>query len=119
MIANTVNETMNGVVNSMSQVATKTSPAELLAASKRKAASGKGKKEKRHRIKGRVECRLRTVRKKLGLTMTEVSAATGVPYLSIYQWEVGWAEPLVTSAVKIASFYGCSVSDLWPTDNAG
>ncbi len=58
-------------------------------------------------------CRLRDERKRLGLTLREVSERVGMWLGTLADIERG-SEPALTTARKLAAFYGMSVESLWP-----
>lgn len=58
-------------------------------------------------------CRLREERQRLGLRMREVVAAVGISLATISRLEYG-EDPQLTTARKLAAFYGRTVEELWP-----
>lgn len=92
------------------------SPAERLAAQKRKPVVTPKPGVKRVRKAQRVVCVMRRHRKRLDLTLNDVCVGTGVNTMQLSLYENGKVEPKVTTAIKLAAFYGVPVSDLWPTN---
>lgn len=109
MIAETIE---SGVVG---RVGATQSPAERLAAQKRKPVVSPVAGVKRFR-RQRVVCAMRRHRKRLDLTLNDVFAATGVNTMQLSLYENGKVEPKVLTAIKLAAFYGVPVSDLWPVN---
>lgn len=60
--------------------------------------------------------RLRELRESLRISMRDVAAAVGLGLSSYWQIENG-TDPMLTNAVRIATFFGRAVEDLWPTAN--
>lgn len=58
-------------------------------------------------------CLLDKKRSELGLTMRDVAEACGVTSACICEIEHG-SDPLLTTARKIATFFGTTVEALWP-----
>jgi transcriptional regulator with XRE-family HTH domain len=56
---------------------------------------------------------LSKAREAAGLTLRQVTAATGVPHARLSEYERGLSEPLVSTAIRIARFYGQSVEELF------
>lgn len=57
-------------------------------------------------------CRLRELRESLGLSYREVSGAVGLSIAGLYEVEMG-ADTLLSTARRLAAFYGESVEELW------
>jgi DNA-binding XRE family transcriptional regulator len=86
-------------------------PAQKLAAEKKQKA-----RENRHResrILGKVHCRVRVTREKLGLSLYDVSEATGISPSGLSAIERG-RDVQITTAHKLCRFFGVSVDQLWP-----
>lgn len=60
-------------------------------------------------------CLLREKRRRLGLRLVQVAEACGVSVPALSQIERG-SDPLLTSARRIASFFGVPVEELWPAE---
>lgn len=58
--------------------------------------------------------KLRTGRKKAGLTQKQAADAIGVDQAVISRWERGDKQPTVQYLMALAKTYGCKVSDLMP-----
>lgn len=58
-------------------------------------------------------CRCREIRNDLGLTIRDVAAATGISNPCICDVERG-AETTISTARKLAKFYGKTIDWLWP-----
>lgn len=57
-------------------------------------------------------CGIRAVRENLGLSLRDVSQAVGFSIAALWQIEHG-TDPMLSTAFKLAAFYGCSVEELW------
>jgi DNA-binding XRE family transcriptional regulator len=77
------------------------SPAELLAAKKEPKTSAFWR------------CRLREYRTRLGLSQTEVARTVGLSRPQLVSVENG-QNTMLSTAVKLAEFYGVAVEVLWP-----
>lgn len=86
------------------------SPAEKVAASKPPKPKSKG--SPRGAIPTWVS-RLRETRSALGLTMAEAAAGVELSIGGLCFLEYG-ADPHLTTALRIAEFYGKSIKELWP-----
>jgi DNA-binding XRE family transcriptional regulator len=60
------------------------------------------------------ECRLREVRESLRLSLRDVAEAVKLSVTALHQIEHG-TDPQLTTARKLATFFGRSVEMLWPT----
>lgn len=58
-------------------------------------------------------CTIIERRKALGLTIREIGEAVGMTNAAISVIERG-QDPLLTTAKKLADFFGVSISELWP-----
>lgn len=58
-------------------------------------------------------CKVREARKAIGLTLIEVGREIGVVPGTLSQVERG-VDPTLTTARKIAAFFGKTVEELWP-----
>ena len=91
------------------------SPAEQLARVKYEKATRKP----RHRRTGKPVrkrvwvCAIREIRESLGLSLRDVAAATGYTVSGLWEIEHG-TDPKLTTAMRLAEFYGCDVAELWP-----
>ena len=60
---------------------------------------------------------MRRARQKAGLTIEQVSVGTGIPYSTIYAFEIGRGRGFsIERKAKIAAFLGVSFSSLWPEE---
>jgi len=57
-------------------------------------------------------CRLREKRRALRLSLDDVAEAVGVSKTALHQIEHG-TDPMLTTARRLAGFFGCAVEDLW------
>ena len=63
---------------------------------------------------------LKPMRKKAGLTQTELARATGATRQSILQWETGDYWPSASWLPKLARACGCSIEELYyPPEEEG
>lgn len=58
-------------------------------------------------------CAARGRRLALRLTLEDVAAGAGLSVTAVWHAERG-ADPMLTTARKLAAFYGVTVEDLWP-----
>jgi DNA-binding XRE family transcriptional regulator len=58
-------------------------------------------------------CKMRRVRETLRLSLKDVAAGVGMTVSGIWQIEHG-GDPLLTTARKLADFFGVDVWELWP-----
>lgn len=58
-------------------------------------------------------CRVRELRESLGLTLRDVERATGVSNATVCHIEQGF-DPQLSTARKLAEFFGTTVEHLWP-----
>jgi DNA-binding XRE family transcriptional regulator len=58
-------------------------------------------------------CSLRDIRRKKKLAMADVARAIGLATSTLHTLEHG-GDPMLTTAKKLADFYGVSVWKLWP-----
>lgn len=56
---------------------------------------------------------LRDRREALGLSMRDVAAACGLGVPSYFRVEHGYADPCLSTALRISRFFGCGVWELW------
>ena len=56
---------------------------------------------------------LRQLRLSKGLSVEEVSAATGIHAAVIEQWEEGKLVPSAAGVIKLSSVYGCSLQKVY------
>jgi DNA-binding XRE family transcriptional regulator len=89
-----------------------TTPAEELAARKPRKHAPRGVAAARKRIRT-WRCTLRDRRESLNLSMRDVANAVGLSVTALHQIEHG-TDPQLTTARKLASFFGTSERDLWP-----
>jgi len=59
-------------------------------------------------------CKLREKREALGLSMRDVSENTSYTVSTLFEIENG-TDPQLTTAMKLAEFFGCTVNELWPS----
>ena len=57
--------------------------------------------------------RIRELRKKAGLTMTQLADRTGVTHPSVVAWEQGRKLPSADKLPVIAAALGCKIDDLF------
>lgn len=62
-------------------------------------------------------CRLRDVRKNLRLTIEDVSEAVGMSKAGYWELEHG-GDPMLTTAIKLATFYGKAIEEIWTLKSA-
>lgn len=62
-------------------------------------------------------CALRAKRVELRLSMDEVAKAVSMSKAGLWGIEKG-SDPMLTTAAKIARFFGCSIESLWPELNS-
>lgn len=78
------------------------------------------KKPRRKSLSGNTQrprkwvCKLREKREALGLSMRDVAEHTGYTVSTLFEIENG-TDPQLTTAMKLAEFFGCMVNDLWPS----
>lgn len=58
-------------------------------------------------------CRLREYREAAGVSLHDTAAALGMSVAGIHQIEHG-SDPMLTTARRLAQFFGCAEGDLWP-----
>ena len=58
-------------------------------------------------------CRLREVRESLRISLRDVAKECGFSVSALWQVEMG-GDPMLTTARKLAAFFGKSVEELWP-----
>jgi len=63
-------------------------------------------------------CRIRDVRESLGLSIRDVAEACGFSVAGLWEIEHG-TDPMLTSAMRLAEFYGKNFSELWPARLTG
>ncbi len=56
--------------------------------------------------------RIRDLRQKLKFTQTDVAKGTGIPQSNLSEFETGKLQPKIETLVKIAHFFGMTVSQL-------
>lgn len=84
------------------------SPAELLAAKKKKPRIRRAKPASR----AVWDTCLREHRTRLGLTIEDVAEAVGLSKTGLWQVEHG-SDPMLTTAAKLATFYGVAIEVIW------
>ena len=84
-------------------------PAEKLAKSK------PWRREPRNKARryGRWDCRVRAAREELRLSLRTVAEHLGYSVTALHQIEHG-GDPMLSTARKIADFFGKPVEELWP-----
>lgn len=60
----------------------------------------------------KLECRLRELRQRAGLTQVEVAAAVGISQGGLSFLENS-GEPALTTAIKLSIFYDVAVTEIW------
>lgn len=85
-------------------------PAEQLAKSKQRKRSPRNTVAPRRPI---WVCRLREMREALNLSLRDVADAVGMSNPGLWAVEHG-GETSLTTATKLAEFFGCTIQDLWP-----
>lgn len=58
-------------------------------------------------------CKIADLRESLGLSIRDVAEACGFSIAGLWQMEHG-TDPMLTSAARLAEFYGKRVHELWP-----
>lgn len=58
------------------------------------------------------ECGIVALREALNLSMKDVASAIGMSMTAVFQIEHG-CDPMLTSAVRLAAFYGKPIEKLW------
>ena len=81
-------------------------PAEQLAGTKPRRKLG----AVRHDV---VKCLIRDKRQPLGLTIAEIANAVGMSGAGLHAVEHG-RDCQITTAKKLAKFFGCTIEELWP-----
>lgn len=89
-----------------------TTPAEKAASKKRRRLPGSGSSAYAKRFNN-VACNVRPIRKSLGLSMEDVAIAIETSVSVIHAIEHG-SDLRMTTAKKIAVYFGRSMSELWP-----
>lgn len=56
--------------------------------------------------------RIRDLRQKLKFTQTDVARGTGIPQSNLSEFETGKLQPKIETLVKIAHFFGLTISQL-------
>lgn len=90
----------------------KKSPAEKLASAK-----SKKRVDRKAKATGTLVCTCRRIRQRLNLTIADVSDATGISKQCVCVVERG-AETTITTARKLATFYGKTLDELWPSSGS-
>lgn len=85
-------------------------PAEKLAARKPRRRAPRNVKVVRKKVWA---CRARVYRERLNLSLRDVAKAVGVSVTAPHQIENG-TDPQLTTARKLAVFFGATERDLWP-----
>lgn len=91
---------------------TQPSPAESLANQKRERGTVRRCADKRTDRIYPLTCSMRARRNKLGLTLRDVGEAVGMSAAGLSVIEHG-AETQMTTAIKLARFFGCKVEEIW------
>lgn len=55
---------------------------------------------------------LRQMRKEIRYTQREVSEATGIPFSTYVAYEMGYRNPSLNNAKKLADFFKCKVEEI-------
>lgn len=58
-------------------------------------------------------CRVRERRESLGLSLRDVAKGAGLSITALWQLEAGH-DTMLTTATRLAHFFGCRVDELWP-----
>ena len=66
-----------------------------------------------NRIPCKTHNRLRTLRSERGMTLLQVSKATGLAISTLHSLEKGEREPTLATAFKLALFFGLPVEEVW------
>lgn len=61
----------------------------------------------------KLTCHAREWREYRELTLLEVGKAIGMQKAGVGKIERGLVDPPLSTAMRLASFYGCDVNDLW------
>jgi transcriptional regulator with XRE-family HTH domain len=61
---------------------------------------------------------LKPARINRGLSLAEAAKQMGIPPYTLHRVEAGTNVPRPSTAFAIASFYGVTVTDLWPVDGS-
>lgn len=59
-----------------------------------------------------MKLRIKDLRKKIGMTQTELANALGVSSVALHSWEVGKKTPSLARSAQIADILNCSIADL-------
>lgn len=59
------------------------------------------------------DCKVRTLREALRISLRDVAKGCGLSVTALWQIEMG-SDPMLTTAAKLAEFFGRPVADLWP-----
>lgn len=90
-------------------------PAQRLAETKKRKRQPRNSTTAKRR--GAWVCRVRDKRNALDLSLRDVATAVGISYPGLHQIEHG-GDPMLTTATKLAAFFGCTITELWPQLNA-
>ena len=74
----------------------------------------KRRKSPRPKVPPSWNCTAREVRESLRLSMLDAATGCKLSVAAVYQIENG-SDPMLTTARTIATFYGRTVEELWPT----
>ena len=55
---------------------------------------------------------IRTARKAMGITLSELSGITGIPRMSILRYEKGQRQPVLENAIKLAEALGIPIESM-------
>ena len=86
------------------------SPAAKLARTKRR----KRPQRPPSRAVPKIDCRLRAMRHDLNISLADVAGAVGMSVSGLHAIEAG-GDVRMTTALRLAIFYGCSLSHIWGT----
>lgn len=85
-------------------------PAEYLSSKKPWRRAPRNVVQVRHRV---WKCLIREKREALRLSLRDVAAAIHLSVTALWQIEMG-TDPQLTTARKLAAFFGCLTDELWP-----
>lgn len=85
------------------------SPTQLLAETVRRDHPPRNQKQLRKAV---WDCKIRVERERLKLTLDDVAEAVGITKSGLSKVERG-SDPMLTTATKLATFYGMTIDQLW------
>lgn len=60
---------------------------------------------------------MKSARVKAGKTVSQVMKEIGVSDAAVYMWETGKTKPRASLLPRLASFYGCTIDELFAADD--